>query len=64
MEGTDEEVETSVSPVRRFRRLQRILIGLALILLGSYLAANERLPLTRRRPRPADRTPHRYRARA
>lgn len=37
MEGTGEEVETSVSPVRRFRRLQRILIGIALILLFALI---------------------------
>lgn len=37
MEGTDEEVETSVSPVRRFRRLQRILIGVALVLLVALI---------------------------
>lgn len=37
MEGTDEEVAASVSPTRRFRRLQRVLIGLALVLLVALI---------------------------
>ncbi|WP_294234021.1 YdbH domain-containing protein [uncultured Sphingomonas sp.] len=46
MDGASEEAETRVSPVRRFRRLQRILIAIALILLVALIALwIERKPL-------------------
>lgn len=38
VEGASEEAETRKSPVRRFRRLQRILIAVALILLVALVA--------------------------
>ncbi|MFE8582909.1 YdbH domain-containing protein [Sphingomonas sp. NCPPB 2930] len=46
MEGANEEVGTPESPIRRFRRLQRILIAIALLILVALIALwLERKPL-------------------
>ena len=38
MEGANEEVGPRIGPTRRFRRLQHILIAIALILLVALIA--------------------------